>query len=139
MKEVTDFFRDISSPDYKILSDKHKEKLVIAFKLQELDKNKIDETINIIHNRLKEIAGVYIFLSRFVQRFQTWTQSMVWICSRDTKKQFPFLYYEKECTYGYKMDYLPLDDSVSTDYIMPRSKDCQTLFELILRFNKSIV
>ncbi|MGB7954629.1 MAG: hypothetical protein WCF23_11670 [Candidatus Nitrosopolaris sp.] len=79
VKEVTDFFRDISSPDYKSLSDKHKEKLVIAFKLQELDKNKIDETINIIFNRLKEIVGVYIFYLDSYNGLQTWTQSIVWI------------------------------------------------------------
>src|SRR2546427_5871369 len=61
VQQVTDFFQDISSPYYKSLSDKHDKKLVIAFKLQKLDKKKIDETVNSIFNRLKEIAGVYIF------------------------------------------------------------------------------
>ena len=34
---------------------------------------------------------------------------------------------------NYRMDYVPLDDDKITEFIMPRSKDCQTLFELILK------
>jgi hypothetical protein len=36
------------------------------------------------------------------------------------------------------MDYIPLDDEIIIEHIIPRSKDCQKLFELILKNNKSI-
>lgn len=139
VKQVTDFFQDISSPDYKSLSDEHKEKLVIAFRLQNLDKNKIDAMVNSIFNQLKEIAGVYIF---YLESYNAYKHGhRVWYGFDLGTQKSNFLYYinKEYVPNSYKMDHVPLDDSASTDYIMPHAKDCQTLFELILQNNKNIV
>jgi hypothetical protein len=49
------------------------------------------------------------------------------------------LYIQKENkTANYQMKLVPLDDIVSTDFIIPRSKDCQKLFKWILANNKAI-
>jgi hypothetical protein len=42
VRDVKEFFREISSPSYKNLSEIHKEKLIYAFGYQKSDKNKID-------------------------------------------------------------------------------------------------
>jgi hypothetical protein len=112
VQQVTDFFQDISSPDYKSLSDKHKEKLVIAFKLQKLDKNKIDETVNSIFNRLKEIAGVYIF---YLDSYNAYKHGhRVWYGYDLGTQKSNFLYYitKEYMPNSYKMDHVPLDDTM---------------------------
>ena len=42
----------------------------------------------------------------------------------------------KNTPHNYTMDYIPLDDEIIIEQIIPRSKDCQKLFELILKNNK---
>jgi len=136
--QVTNFFKQISSPNYRDLSDEHKEKLIYAFGCQKLDKNKKNEIVHYIFDLLKEIVGVYIF---FVRSYNAYKHGhRVWYgYDLLTEKGNSLVYIEKQNTpHNYKMDYVPLDDNISTDYIIPHSKDCQTLFDLILRNNKSM-
>jgi hypothetical protein len=127
-----------SSPNYKNLTDIHKEKLVNAFGYQKLHKSEIDDRINHIFDLLKEIAGVYIY---YVDSYNAYKHGhRVWYgYDLTTQKSNSLFYIEKENKPNdYKMNYVPLDDDISSDYIIPRSKDCQKLFELILHNNKSI-
>ena len=57
----------------------------------------------------------------------------------DTKKSNAFLYIEKlKASNSFSMNYVPLDDSIVADHILPRSKDCRQLIELMLENNKNL-
>ena len=134
--EIRDFFKAISSPNYKNLTDMHEEKLVYAFGYYKLDKS--DDKIHYIYDLLKEIAGVYIY---YVNSYNAYKHGhRVWYgYNLTTQRSNSLLYIEKENKPSdYKMDFVPLDDNVICDYIIPRSKDCQKLFELILNNNRRI-
>jgi hypothetical protein len=45
---------------------------------------------------------------------------------------------KKNTPNNYTMDYVPLDDDIIIEHIMPRSKDCRKLFESILENNRAI-
>ena len=136
VKQVADFFKEISSPNYKNLKDEHKEKLIYAFGYHKSSRNKIYEVEHHIFQLLKEIAGVYIF---YLNSYNAYKHGhRVWYGYHLlTQKSNSLFYIEREKTSNnYRMDYVPLDDDIIIEFIMPRSKDCQTLFDLILNNNQ---
>ena len=136
--EVKDFFKEISSQNYANLTDMHKQKLIYAFGYHKSNKNNMDEIIEHIFNLLKEIAGVY---SLFVESYNAHKHGhRVWYgYDLTTQRSNSLLYIEKKNKdNNYTMNKVPLDDSVSNDYIIPYSKDCQKLFEMILENNNNI-
>ena len=136
--EVKDFFKEISSPKYMNLSDTHKQKLIYTFGYHKSDKNNIDDIIEHIFDLLKEIAGVY---SIFVESYNASKHGhRVWYgYDLATQRSNCLLYIEKKNKdNNYTMNKVPLDDSVSSNYIIPYSKDCQKLFEMILENNNNI-
>jgi hypothetical protein len=135
--QVKDFFKEISSQDYINLTDMHKQKLIYAFGYYKSDKNDIDKTIDQIFNRLKEIAGVYSF---FVESYNAYKHGhRVWYgYDLNTQIGNSLFYIEKKKANTYSMNYVPLDDSVATDFVLPHSKNCQKLFEWILENNNNM-
>jgi hypothetical protein len=135
VKQVTDFFVEISSPNYTNLKEEHKDKLIYAFGYYK--SSSYDQTDYIFH-LLKEIAGVYVF---YLNSYNAYKHGhRVWYgYDLPTQRTNSLFYIERENkSNNYSMDYVPLDDDIITKFIMPRSKDCQTLFELILKNNMGI-
>jgi hypothetical protein len=135
VKQVTDFFVEISSPNYTNLKEEHKDKLIYAFGYYK--SSNYDQTDYIFH-LLKEIAGVYVF---YLNSYNAYKHGhRVWYgYDLPTQRTNSLFYIERENkSNNYSMDYVPLDDDIITKFIMPRSKDCQTLFELILKNNMGI-
>jgi hypothetical protein len=136
--EVKDFFNEISSANYTDLNDMHKQKLIYAFGYHKSNNDNIYEIIRHIFDLLKEIAGVYSF---FVDSYNASKHGhRVWYgYDLTTQRSNSLLYIKKENKENnYTMNKVPLDDSVSSDYIIPHSKDCQKLFKMILENNNNI-
>jgi hypothetical protein len=96
-----------------------------------------DQTDYIFH-LLKEIAAVYVF---YLNSYNAYKHGhRVWYgYDLQSRRSNSLFYIERESkSNNYSMDYVPLDDDIITKFITPRSKDCQTLFELILKNNRSI-
>jgi hypothetical protein len=100
--------------------------------------NETDDKIHYIYDLLKEIAGVYIY---YVNSYNAYKHGhRVWYGYNLTTQRSNSLFYieKKNKPSDYKMDFVPLDDNVICDYIMPCSRNCQKLFQLILNNNRSI-
>ena len=135
VKQITDFFDEISSSNYTRLKAEHKDKLIHAFGYHK--SSSYDQTDYIFH-LLKEIAAVYVF---YLNSYNAYKHGhRVWYgYDLHTRRTNSVFYIERESkSNNYSTDYVPLDDDIITKFIMPRSKDCQTLFELILKNNRSI-
>jgi hypothetical protein len=136
--EVKNFFKEISSPNYMNLTEMHKQKLIYAFGYYKSNRNNVDEIIEQIFKLLKEIAGVY---SVFVESYNASKHGhRVWYgYDLTTQRSNSLLYIEKKNNdNNYSMNKVSLDDGVISDYIMPYSKDCQKLFEMILENNNKL-
>lgn len=134
---VTNFFKEISSLNYRNLTSEHKEKLIYAFGYHKSSSDKPSETDNIFHD-LKEIAGVYIYYLKAYNAYKHGHR--VWYAFNQlTQKGNSLFYIERQNTpNNYTIDYVPLDDKIIIEHIIPRSKNCQKLFEMILNNNRSI-
>jgi hypothetical protein len=135
--EVKVFFNEISSPNYTNLTDMHKQKLIYAFGYHKSNNGNIDEIIGYIYDHLKEIAGVYSF---FADSYNASKHGhRVWYgYDLTTQRSNSLLYIYKNKDSNYTMKKVPLDDSISSDYIIPHSKNCQKLFKMILENNNNI-
>ena len=135
--EIKDFFSEISSQNYTNLTDMHKQKLIYAFGYYKSNNDNIDEIIGYIFDLLKEIAGVYSF---FVDSYNAYKHGhRVWYgYDLTTQRSNSLLYIRKSKDNNYTMKKVPLDDSVSSDYVIPHSRDCQKLFKMILKNNNNI-
>lgn len=134
--QVTNFFNEISSQNYRNLTSEHKEKLIYAFGYHKSSSDKTSEIDNIFHI-LEEIAGVYI---TYVNAYNAYKYGhRVWYAfNPPTMKGNSVIYIDRQNTpNNYTMDYIPLDDEIIIEHIIPRSKDCKKLFELI-KNNKSV-
>jgi hypothetical protein len=135
VQDITKFFKEISSRNYRNLTSEHKEKLIYAFGYHKSSSDKTSEIYNIFH-LLEEIAGVYII---YLNAYNAYKHGhRIWYAfNPPTIKSNAVLYIDRQNTpNNYTMDYIPSDDEIITEYIIPRSKDCQKLFELILKNNK---